>query len=34
VQIPQQQAEVTALDLLRRRTGRHRMLEILLDPPR
>jgi hypothetical protein len=33
LQIAQQQAQVAALHLLRRRTGRHRMLKILRHPP-
>src|SRR5262249_6151482 len=33
-QISQKQAQVAALDLLRRRTRRHGMLEIPLNPPR
>ena len=33
LQIAQKQAQVAALHLFRCRTGRHRMLKILLDPP-
>ena len=33
LQIAQKQAQVAVLHLWRRRPGRHRMLQILLDPP-
>src|SRR5262245_303777 len=33
LQIPEKQVQITALHLLRRWTGRHRMLKILLHPP-
>src|SRR5262245_43565112 len=33
LQIAQKERQIAALHLLRRRTGRHRMLKILLHPP-
>jgi len=33
LQVPKKQTEIAALHLLRCRTGRHRMLKILRDPP-